>query len=34
VTFAAAALDMWNMGLGFVAGVALWHGSRRGWLGA
>jgi hypothetical protein len=34
VTFAAAALDMWNMGLGFVAGVALWHRSRRGWLGA
>lgn len=34
VTFATAALGMWNMGLGFVAGVALWHGSRRGWLGS
>ena len=31
VTFATAALGMWNMGLGFAVGVLLWHGSRRGW---
>jgi hypothetical protein len=34
VTFATAALGMWNMGLGFAAGVVLWHASRRGWLKA
>jgi hypothetical protein len=34
VTFATAALGMWNMGLGFAAGVLLWHGRRRGWLRA
>jgi MFS superfamily sulfate permease-like transporter len=34
VTFATAALGMWNMGLGFAAGALLWHGSRRGWLRA
>lgn len=32
VTVATAALGMWNMGLGFLAGVVLWHGRRRGWL--
>jgi MFS superfamily sulfate permease-like transporter len=31
VILATAALGTWNMGLGFVAGVALWHGSRR-WM--
>jgi hypothetical protein len=34
VTFATAALGMWNMGLGFAAGVLLWRASRRGWLRA
>ena len=34
VTFATGALGMWNMGLGFAAGVALWHGHRHGWLRA
>jgi hypothetical protein len=34
VTFATAALAMWNIGLGFAAGSLLWHGSRRGWLRA
>lgn len=34
VTFATAALGMWNMGLGFGVGVVLWHASRRGWLPA
>ena len=32
LTFATAALGMWNMGLGFAAGVLLWQGHRRGWL--
>jgi hypothetical protein len=32
ITFATAALAMWNIGLGFVAGVLLWQGRRRGWL--
>jgi hypothetical protein len=34
VTFATAALAMWNIGLGFAAGVALWQAGRRGWLRA
>jgi MFS superfamily sulfate permease-like transporter len=34
VTYATAALGMWNMGLGFAAGALLWHGRRRGWLRA
>lgn len=34
VTFATAVLGMWNMGLGFAVGAALWHGGRRGWLRA
>jgi MFS superfamily sulfate permease-like transporter len=32
VTFATAALGMWNMGLGFLVGLALWQIRRRGWL--
>jgi hypothetical protein len=32
VTFATAALAMWNMGLGFAVGALLWQGRRRGWL--
>jgi MFS superfamily sulfate permease-like transporter len=34
ITFATAALAMWNMGLGFVAGALLWCGRRQGWLRA
>ena len=34
ITFATAALGMWNMGLGFAAGALLWHSHRRGWLRA
>lgn len=34
ITFATAALGMWNMGLGFVVGVLLWVGRTRGWLRA
>jgi hypothetical protein len=32
VTFATAALGMWNMGVGFGAGALLWGLRRRGWL--
>jgi MFS superfamily sulfate permease-like transporter len=34
ITFATAALGMWNMGLGFAVGVLLWYGHRRAWLRA
>jgi hypothetical protein len=25
---------MWNMGVGYVAGLILWYGFQRGWLKA
>jgi MFS superfamily sulfate permease-like transporter len=34
ITFATAALGMWNMGLGFAVGAVLWYGHRRAWLRA
>jgi MFS superfamily sulfate permease-like transporter len=34
ITFATAALGMWNMGLGFAVGALLWYGHRRAWLRA
>jgi MFS superfamily sulfate permease-like transporter len=34
ITFATAALGMWNMGLGFAVGALLSYGHRRGWLRA
>jgi hypothetical protein len=27
-----AGISMWNMGAGYVAGLALWHAFDRGWL--
>ncbi|MBI1847348.1 MAG: hypothetical protein HYR86_10295 [Candidatus Rokubacteria bacterium] len=26
--------SIWNMGVGYAAGLALWHAHRRGWLRA
>jgi MFS superfamily sulfate permease-like transporter len=34
VMLLTAGLAMWNMGVGYVAGLALWHAYRRGWLKA
>ena len=27
-------VSMWNMGVGYVAGLVLWHAYQRGWLKA
>jgi MFS superfamily sulfate permease-like transporter len=34
VVLLTAALCVWNVGAGFIAGMALHHMHRRGWLGA
>ncbi|HUG36135.1 MAG TPA: putative sulfate/molybdate transporter [Candidatus Limnocylindrales bacterium] len=32
VMLLTAGVGMWNMGAGYLAGLALWHSYRRGWL--
>jgi MFS superfamily sulfate permease-like transporter len=32
VMLLTAAVGMWNMGVGFLAGLAMWWATRRGWL--
>ena len=34
VTLVTAALAIWNMGVGYAAGLLLWHAYARGWLHA
>ena len=34
VLLLTAGVAMWNMGAGYLAGLALWHLFRRGWLRA
>lgn len=34
VTLLTAAVAVWNVGAGFLAGLVVWHAWRRGWLGA
>ena len=34
VMLLAAGVAMWNMGAGYLAGIALWHAFHRGWLKA
>ena len=31
---ATAGVSLWNMGVGYVAGLVLWHAYQRGWLKA
>jgi len=32
VVILTAGIAIWNMGVGYVAGLLLWHAFRRGWL--
>lgn len=34
VMLLTAALSMWNMGVGYGAGLVLWHAYQRAWLKA
>jgi MFS superfamily sulfate permease-like transporter len=34
VMLLTAGVSMWNMGVGYAAGLALWHAYQRGWLKA
>jgi hypothetical protein len=34
VMLLTAGLSMWNMGVGYGAGLMLWHAYQRGWLKA
>lgn len=34
VMLLTAGLSQWNMGVGYVAGLVLWHAYQRGWLKA
>jgi MFS superfamily sulfate permease-like transporter len=34
VMLPTAGVSMWNMGVGYLAGLALWHAYQRGWLKA
>jgi MFS superfamily sulfate permease-like transporter len=34
VMLLTAGLAMWNMGAGYLAGLALWHAYQRGWVRA
>jgi hypothetical protein len=34
VMLLTAGVSMWNMGAGYLAGLVLWHASRRGWIRA
>ena len=34
VMLLTAGVSMWNMGVGYGAGLALWHAYQRGWLKA
>ena len=32
VLLLTAGVSMWNMGVGYVAGLVLWHAYQRGWF--
>jgi hypothetical protein len=32
VMLLTAGVSQWNMGVGYVAGLILWHAYQRGWL--
>jgi hypothetical protein len=34
VMLLTAGVSMWNVGVGYVAGLMLWHAYQRGWLKA
>jgi hypothetical protein len=34
VMLLTAGVSMWNMGVGYAAGLVLWHAYQRGWLKA
>jgi len=34
VMLLTAGVSMWNMGIGYLAGLVLWHAYQRGWLTA
>jgi hypothetical protein len=34
VMLLTAGVSLWSMGVGYVAGMILWHAYRRGWLKA
>jgi hypothetical protein len=34
VMLLTAGVSLWNMGVGYVAGLVLWHAYQRGWLRA
>ena len=34
VMLLTAGVSLWNMGMGYVAGLVLWHAYQRGWLKA
>jgi hypothetical protein len=34
VMLLTAGVSLWNMGVGYVAGLLLWHAYHRGWLKA
>lgn len=34
VMLLTAGVSMWNMGVGYVADLVLWHAYQRGWLRA